>query len=77
MKNNLFVAFACCLIIQNKAAAQSKDTLNFLNQPWETTQLSNDLTWKHHQFTNKSLFNANQNIHIIRLPSFPTAIASR
>ncbi len=53
------------IISCNCAAQNSNDTLNFLNQQWETTNLGNGITWQHYQFTNKSLFNANQNIHII------------
>ncbi len=67
MKKTVTLISLLVLVCQLKTSAQTtNNTLNFLNQNWETTQLSNGLTWKHHQFTDKSLFNANQNIHIIQ-----------
>jgi exopolysaccharide biosynthesis protein len=66
MKKIVYLLFLHILLCPHSISAQNlKDTLNFLNQNWETTNLGRGLTWKHYQFTNKSLFNANQNIHII------------
>jgi exopolysaccharide biosynthesis protein len=66
MKNTAIYIIFIVLCINNKTSAQSpQDTLNFLNAKWEITKLSKDITWQHCQFTEKSLFNANQNIHIL------------
>jgi exopolysaccharide biosynthesis protein len=66
MKKTFTLFVLLVLLCSYRIKAQNiKDTLNFINQNWETTKLGQGLTWKHFQFTNKSLFNANQNIHII------------
>jgi exopolysaccharide biosynthesis protein len=66
MKNTAIYTILLVLFISNKTIAQApQDTLNFLNAKWEITKLSKDITWQHYQFTDKSLFNANQNIHIL------------
>jgi exopolysaccharide biosynthesis protein len=66
MKSTLFISLLTFVLLQNKAFPQKTDTLNFLSKKWETTNLGNGLTWQHYQFTNKELFNANQNIHILK-----------
>lgn len=65
MKNIITALTFIAFFSNDKVLAQSTDTLNFLSAQWETTDLGNGLIWKHHQFKEKSLFNANQNIHII------------
>jgi exopolysaccharide biosynthesis protein len=66
MKNTAIYTVLLVLCISNKTSAQApQDTLNFLNAKWEITKLNKDITWQHCQFTDKSLFNANQNIHIL------------
>ena len=65
MKNRLFYGFLISVFITNQGFGQQLDTLNFLSVQWEKTDLGNGLTAKHYQFTNKTLFNANQNIHLV------------
>ena len=66
MKNTLIITLFIFILLQNKAFCQNLDTLNFLSKKWETTDLGNGLMGQHYQFTNKELFKANQNIHIIK-----------
>jgi exopolysaccharide biosynthesis protein len=61
MKNIVFMLF----LMSHNVSAQGKDTLYFLSAKWETTDLGNGLIWKHYQFKEKEVFNANQNIHIL------------
>jgi exopolysaccharide biosynthesis protein len=66
MKKTFTLLYLLVFLCQQKTNAQTtKDTLNFGNQNWETVNIGHGLTWKHYQFTDKSLFNANQNIHIV------------
>ncbi len=66
MKNTFILHLFITFLFSNKLIAQSnKDTLNFLSAKWEITHLNKDLIWKHYQFKEKELFNANQNIHIL------------
>jgi exopolysaccharide biosynthesis protein len=66
MKKTFTLLYLLVFLCQQKTSAQTtKDTLNFGNRNWETVNIGHGLTWKHYQFTDKSLFNANQNIHIV------------
>ena len=49
------------------AQTATKDTFLFSTTPWETTDIGNGITWQHYHFKDKQLFNANENIHILRL----------
>jgi exopolysaccharide biosynthesis protein len=66
MKKTITLLYVLVFLCQHKPSAQNpKDTLNFLTANWKITNIRRGLTWKHLQFTDKSLFNANQNIHIL------------
>ena len=65
MKNIRIYCLLILFFITHQGFSQQLDTLNFLSAEWKKTDLGNGLTAKHYQFTNKELFNANQNIHIV------------
>ena len=65
MKNIRIYCLLMLLFITNQGFSQQLDTLNFLSVQWEKTDLGNGSTAQHYQFTNKELFSANQNIHIL------------
>jgi exopolysaccharide biosynthesis protein len=48
------------------AQTEKKDTLLFNSTPWETSDIGNGITWQHYHFKDKQLFNANENVHILR-----------
>ncbi len=66
MKNVLIISLLAIILLQDEAFCQKSDTLDFLSKKWETTDLGNGLMGQHYQFTNKELFRANQNIHILK-----------
>ena len=53
------------VFMTHRGFSQQLDSLNFLCAQWEKTDLGNGLVAKHYQFTDKALFGANQNMHIV------------
>ena len=49
------------------AQTATKDTFLFSSTPWEIADIGNGITCQHYHFKDKQLFNANENIHILRL----------
>lgn len=65
MKNIPIYCFLIAFLFTNNAFSQKIDSLNFLSVAWKKTDLGNGLTAQHYQFKDKTLFNANQNIHFV------------
>ena len=66
MKNlSLFLLFFCLslsLIAQTEA-----DKNAIANAKWEKTKIGKGLTWQHFHFSEKQLFQSNQNIHFLKM----------
>jgi exopolysaccharide biosynthesis protein len=53
------------LLVPGLSLLAQNDSLTFVTAQWETQAVAKGVTLKHYHFTNKSLFNANQNITIL------------
>ncbi len=64
----IFLIYSLSIFYTISIIAQTaiKDTFLFSSTPWETTDIGNGITWQHYHFKDKELFNANENIHILR-----------
>jgi exopolysaccharide biosynthesis protein len=65
-KFSLIIFFCCLLITKSMAQEPFVDSIAFEKVSWTLTPLSRNLTWEQFHFSSKQLFNANENINILR-----------
>ena len=66
MKNHSFILLFLCFSIISKAQNTTDNTI-FKNAKWETAKISKGLRWHHLHFSDKELFQSNQNIHFLKI----------
>ena len=73
MKNLTLALVALVFSLKITAQTATDSTVitaeNFKTVKWETADLGDGLTWQHCHFSEKQLFNANENVHILRMPN--------
>ncbi len=55
-------------------AQNASDSLVFLTAKWDTSRIEKNILHLHYHFNEKQLFNANQNIHILKFKNKPRKI---
>jgi exopolysaccharide biosynthesis protein len=53
--------------------AQNADSLTFVTAAWVNENTLLPIVWQHFHFQNQTLFNSNQNIHLLKIPLLDTS----
>ena len=66
MKNGLFILLFLCISMPLWTQTTT-DSKAISNVNWKTVKVSKGLKWHHFHFSDKQLFNSNQNIHFLKI----------
>lgn len=51
----------------SQAATAQTDSIQVVKADWQTKRIAPGIRWKHHHFTNNTLFQSNQNVNILEI----------